>query len=76
MKEEYREEKHHAEGRLDANQKQSLDYTTRVTVSENMPNVVGGTSVNVHVNNHTCPGCGQPLEDDMNVCPICGRELK
>lgn len=77
MKEEYRAEKHHAEARLDETQKQSLNATTRVKVSENMPNIVGGTSVNVHVGATTCPICGQQIEDnDISCCPICGKDLK
>ena len=76
MKEEYRGEKHHAESRLDENQHQSLNYTTRAKVSENMPFVAGRTSVNVNVGTHACPVCGQPLDDDMNICPICGNEVK
>lgn len=77
MKEEYRAEKHHAEARLDETQKQSLNATTRVKVSENMPNIVGGTSVNVHVGTTTCPVCGQQIDDnDISCCPICGKDLK
>lgn len=77
MKEEYRAEKHHAEARLDETQKQSLNATTRVKVSENMPNIVGGTSVNVHVGATTCPICGQQIDDnDISCCPICGKDLK
>lgn len=76
MKTEAQTRAAHAESRLDETQKQALNYTSRVAVSENMPNVVGGTSVNVNVGKRVCPSCGQPLEDDMNVCPICGRELK
>ena len=77
MKEEYKAEKHHAEERLDETQKQSLNATTRVKVSENMPNMVGGTSVNVHVGAGTCPICGQQIDDkDMLCCPVCGQDLK
>ena len=77
MKEEYRAEKHHAEARLDETQKQSLNATARVKVSENMPNMIGGTSVNVHVGATTCPVCGQQIEDnDISCCPICGKDLK
>lgn len=76
MKAEAQTRAEHAEARLDETQKQALNYTSRVAVSENMPNVVGGTSVNVNVGKRVCPTCGQPLEDDMNVCPICGHELK
>lgn len=77
LKNEYKEEKHHAEARLDETQKQSLNATTRVKVSENMPNIVGGTSVNVHVGTTTCPVCGQQIDDnDISCCPICGKDLK
>lgn len=77
LKNEYKEEKHHAEARLDETQKQSLNATTRVKVSENMPNMVGGTSVNVHVGATTCPICGQQIDDkDISCCPICGQDLK
>lgn len=77
LKNEYKEEKHHAESRLDDTQKQSLNYTTRVKVSENTPNIVGGTSVNVHVGTTTCPICGQQIDDkDISCCPICGKDLK
>lgn len=77
LKNEYKEEKHHAEARLDETQKQSLNATTRVKVSENMPNMVGGTSVNVHVGATTCPVCGQQIDDkDISCCPICGQDLK
>ncbi len=77
LKNEYKEEKHHAEARLDETQKQSLNATTRVKVSENMPNIVGGTSVNVHVGAITCPICGQKIDDnEISCCPICGKDLK
>ena len=77
LKNEYKEEKHHAEARLDETQKQSLNATTRVKMSENMPNMLGGTSVNVHVGATTCPVCGQSIDDkDMLCCPVCGQDLK
>lgn len=76
LKEEYRDEKHYAEGRLDENQKQSLNYTTRVSVSENLPSRTKPTAVNISVNNNVCPSCGEPLDDDMNICPICQRRIK
>lgn len=77
MKEEYRNQMQHEQDRVDETHRQSLNYTTRVKVSENMPNIVGGTAVNVHVGAHTCPVCGQQI-DDMNMvcCPICGQDLK
>ena len=76
IKEEYRAQMQHEQTRVDKNQDQSLNYTTRVKVSENMPNFVGGTSVNVRVAPNVCPGCGQRIEDDILCCPICGRDLK
>ena len=77
IKEEYRTQMQHEQERVDENQRQSLNATTRVKVSENMPNMVGGTSVNVHVGVTTCPVCGQPIDDnDISCCPICGRYLK
>lgn len=77
IKEEYRTQMQHEQERVDKNQDQSLGYTTRVKVSENMPNVVGGTSVNVHVGATTCPVCGQQIDDkDVFCCPICGKDLK
>ena len=76
MKEEYRGQMQHEQGRTDETQRQALNYTTHVKVSENAPNIVRGTSVNVHVNSHTCPSCGQPIEDNnISCCPICGRDL-
>lgn len=76
MKDEYRDQAHHEEGRADETQKQSLNYTSRVKVSENAPNVVRGTSVNVNINSRTCPTCGQPIDDDdLSCCPICGTNL-
>lgn len=77
IKEEYRTQMQHEQERVDKNQDQSLNYTTRVKVSENMPNIVGGTSVNVHVGTTTCPICGQQIDDnDISCCPICGKDLK
>ena len=76
MKTEAQTRAEHAESRLDETQKQALNYTSRVAVSENMPFVAGGTSVNVNVGKRVCPVCGQPLDDDINACPICGHELK
>lgn len=77
MKAEAQTRAEHAEARLDETQKQALNYTSRVAVSENMPNVVGGTSVNVHVGTRTCPVCGEPISDkDALCCPICGSDLK
>lgn len=77
MKEEYRTQMQHEQARVDENQKQSLHYTTRVKVSENMPFVAGGTAVNVNVGTRTCPGCGEPILDkDAACCPLCGCDLK
>lgn len=78
IKEEYRGQMHHEEERVDKNTEQSLNYTTRVKMSENMPHyTAGGTSVNVNVGNkRNCPNCGQLLDDTMNICPICGTEVK
>ena len=77
IKEEYRSQMHHEQERVDKNQEQSLNYTTRVKVSENIPNVVAGTSVNIHVGNRTCPICGEQINDkDSLCCPICGQDLK
>ena len=77
IKEEYRTQMQHEQERVDENQKQSLNATTRVKVSENMPNMVGGTSVNVHVCAITCLNCGERIDDsDILCCPICGKDLK
>lgn len=77
IKEEYRTQMQHEQERVDQNQNQSLNYTTRVKVAEHAPNVVGGTSVNVHVGTITCPVCGQQIDDkDIACCPICGKDLK
>ena len=77
LKNEYKEEKHHAEARLDETQKHSLNATTRVKVSENTPNPGEGTYVNVHIGVTTCPICGQQIDDnDISCCPICGKDLK
>ena len=78
IKEEYRGQMHHEQERVDKNTEQSLNYTTRVKMSENMPHyAAGGTSVNVNVGNkRNCPNCGQLLDDTMNICPICGTEVK
>lgn len=77
IKEEYREQMQHEQGRTDATQSQALDSATRIRVSENTPGVVRGTSVNVNVNTRTCPTCGQPIDDDdISCCPICGTDLK
>lgn len=77
IKEEYREQMQHEQGRTDATQAQALDSATRIRVSENTPGVVRGTSVNVNVNTRTCPTCGQPIDDDdISCCPICGTDLK
>lgn len=76
MKNEYQGQMKHEEGRADETQKQALNYTTHVKVSENAPNNVRGTSVNVNVNTRTCPNCGQTLDDDkISCCPICGKDL-
>ena len=77
IKDEYRTQMQHEQDRVDKNQDQSLNYTTRVKVSENTPNIVGGTSVNVHVRATTCPVCGEQIDDnDISCCPICGKDLK
>lgn len=79
IKEEYRDQMHHEQERVDKNQEQSLNYTTRVKMSENMPHyAAGGTSVNVNVGNrHTCPHCGEQISDNNSLCcPICGQDLK
>ena len=78
IKEEYRGQMHHEQERVDKNTEQSLNYTTRVKMSENMPHyAAGGTSVNINVGNkRNCPNCGQLLDDTMNICPICGTEVK
>ena len=77
IKEEYRTQMQHEQERIDNNQDRSLNYTTRVKVAENMPNMVGGTSVNVHVGATTCPICGQQIDDKgVLCCPFCGQDLK
>lgn len=79
IKEEYRGQMHHEQERVDKNQEQSLNYTTRVKMSENMPHyTAGGTSVHVNVeNNRTCPTCGEQISDKNSLCcPICGQDLK
>lgn len=79
IKEEYRDQMHHEQERVDKNTEQSLHYTTRVKMSENMPHhAAGGTSVNVNVGNRrTCPICGEQISDnDSLCCPICGQDLK
>ena len=79
IKEEYRGQMHHEQERVDKNQEQSLNYTTRVKMSENMPHyAAGGTSVHVNVeNNRTCPTCGEQISDKNSLCcPICGQDLK
>lgn len=78
IKEEYRDQMHHEQERVDKNTEQSLNYTTRVKMSENMPHyAAGGTSVNVNVGNkRNCSNCGQLLDDTMNICPVCGTEVK
>ena len=79
IKEEYRGQMHHEQERVDKNTEQSLNYTTRVKMSENMPHyAAGGTSVNVNVGNRrTCPNCGEQISDnDSLCCPICGQDLK
>lgn len=77
LKEEYRTQMQHEQARVDENQQQSLNYTTRVKVSENAPYMGGGTSVRVNVGTHTCPSCGEPINDpDSLCCPNCGRDLK
>ena len=79
IKEEYRDQMHHEQERVDKITEQSLNYTTRVKMSENMPHyAAGGTSVNVNVGNRrTCPICGEQISDnDSLCCPICGQDLK
>ena len=79
IKEEYRGQMHHEQERVDKNTEQSLNYTTRVKMSENMPHyAAGGTSVNVNVGNRrTCPICGEQISDnDSLCCPMCGQDLK
>ncbi len=77
LKEEYRTQMQHEQERVDENQQQSLNYTTRVKVSENAPYMGGGTSVRVNVGTRTCPSCGEPINDpDSLCCPNCGRDLK
>ena len=76
LKEEYRTQMQHEQARVDENQQQALNYTSRVKVSENTPFVAGGTSVNVNVGGRTCPICGEQITDkDAKCCPICGNEL-
>lgn len=75
-KEEYRQQMQHEQGRADEAQKQALNYTTHVKVSENAPNNVRGTSVNVNVNSRTCPSCKKHIDDDnVPFCPYCGNNL-
>ena len=79
LKEEYREQMRHEQSRTDENQRQSLNYTTRVKVAENMPfNTVAGTSVNVNVGKtYVCPRCGERIDlEDASCCPLCGNDLK
>lgn len=76
MKEEYRDQAIHQQERTDANQAQSLNYTSRVKVSENAPMMAGGASVSVQVGQRVCPTCGEPIHDLKTICcPICGTDL-
>lgn len=77
QKEEYRTQMQHEQERMDETQKQALNYTSRVAVSENTPNIMGGTSIHVNVGTLTCPRCGEPIDDkEANCCPVCGENLK
>lgn len=77
MKEEYRDQAIHQQERTDANQEQALNFTSRVKVSENIPPVMGTTSVSVRVGQRTCPICGESIMDsDSLCCPTCGADLK
>lgn len=77
MKEEYRTQMQHEQERVDENQHQALNYTTRAKVSENTPNMAGAPHVNIHIETCTCPVCGQQIDDkDISCCPICGKDLK
>ncbi len=75
QKEEYRAQMHHEQNRMDETQKQSLNYTTQVKVSENNAQA-GVPPINVHVNLRKC-SCGfQTTDNDMKCCPICRGDLK
>ena len=69
IKEEYREQMKHEQVRTDKNKRQSLDNTTSAKVSEN-------ARVNINVNRHSCPNCGEPIQDRAsNFCPFCGNDF-
>lgn len=78
MKEEYRTQMQHEQERVDKNQEQSLNYTTRVKSSESTNNfALGGLSANANTENRrTCITCGQSLDNTMVICPICGTKIK
>ena len=74
MKEEYRTQMQHEQERVDENQNQSLNYTTRAKISENMPNLTSVPHVNINIETYICPVCGQQIDDkDISCCPICGK---
>lgn len=72
MKDEYREEAHHAQERIDENQKQSLNYTSRVSVADSQPTANGQPKKSSKIE---CPNCHQMIDAGM-FCPYCGTEIE
>lgn len=72
MKEEYREDARHAQERIDENQKQSLNFTSRVSVADRQPTANGQAKKS---NKVECPSCHQMIEPGL-FCPYCGTEIE
>lgn len=87
MKDEYRENMIHQQGRLDDNQKQALDFTTRpqqmippqpqaypIQSGYQAP-VTDSQSQSVKTAGRTCPSCGAALPEGETFCPECGTRI-
>lgn len=86
MKNEYRENAVHQQSRMDANQQQALDYTTRAhqTDSQSFAQAMGGVPATFQAMSQqqqpvsagkVCPRCGTANEPDGMFCEGCGERL-
>lgn len=74
MRSEYREEAHRMQQRVDDNQKQSLDYTSRISVADKQPTQQPAPKKRKGEKTE-CPNCHAMIDDGSDFCPHCGSMI-
>ena len=76
MKNEYRDSAIRQQERTDRTQDSALNYTTRVTESNQESNPTITVNTNASVQPVFCPNCGGKATTADKVCPHCGEPLE